>query len=279
MSRMIARSRGLVRVIVFILPLGAAFGLSACASSPGGNVLTENLFEPLNGVTTAKLDINAGTGNLTIDRLTGGEPALAAGTLQYIGSQSLPDRTLVTFGDQANLTLSAKRGGGRSWLRLPWAACNGATEWLVHLNPSVSSDIRAHSDGGNVRLDLSGMAVTAVTADTGGGNMEVVLPDNAAGLSVTAKTGGGNVTVDIGKGVTGSSTINASSGAGSVVVNIPMDTAARIYASTGMGKATVDPRFAKTGNNTYESANFAGAANRVEITVQSGMGNVTISTK
>ena len=62
------------------------------------------------------------------------------------------------------------------------------------------------------------MAVTRVSADTGGGNMDVVLPDNAANLSVTAKTGAGDVTVEIGSGITGSNTINASSGAGNVVV-------------------------------------------------------------
>ncbi len=37
------------------------------------NMLTERLSEPLNGATTAKVDINTDSGNLTIDRLTGGE--------------------------------------------------------------------------------------------------------------------------------------------------------------------------------------------------------------
>ena len=159
------------------------------------NVLTYNLSEPLNGATTAKVDINAGDGNLTIDRLTGGEQVLASGTLQYFENQGLPTRTLDSSNGQATLTL---RGGGtrRPWFRFPWAACNGATEWQIHLNPTVSSDITAHSDGGNVKLNLAGMAVTRVSADTGGGNMDVVLPDNAANLSVTAKTGAGNVTVE-----------------------------------------------------------------------------------
>jgi hypothetical protein len=43
------------------------------------NVLTDNLSEPLNGATTAKVDIHAGDGNLTIDRLTGGEQVLVSG--------------------------------------------------------------------------------------------------------------------------------------------------------------------------------------------------------
>jgi hypothetical protein len=218
-------------------------------------VLIDNLSEPLNGATTARVDISVGDGNLMIDRLISGEQVLASGTLQYFENQGLPTRTLTSSNGQAILTL--KRGGaGQPWFRLPWAACNGATEWQLHLNPAVSSDIIAHSDGGNVKLNLAGMALTRVSADTGGGNMEVVLPDQAANLCVIAKTGAGNV-----------------------VVSIPSGVAARIHATTGFGKATVDPRFSKTDKNTYQSSDFDRAANRVEITVHSGAGNVSVDTK
>ena len=219
------------------------------------NVLTYNLSEPLNGVTTAKVDIHAGDGNLMIDRLAGGEQVLASGTLQYLENQGLPTRTLNTSDGQATLTLKGS-GAGQSWFRFPWAACNGATEWQIHLNPTVSSDITAHSDGGNVKLDLAGMAVTRVSADTGGGNMDVVLPEDAANLSVTAKSGAGNV-----------------------VVLVPSGIAARIHASTGLGKVIVDSRFNKIDGNTYQSSDFDSAANKVEITVHSGAGNVSVNTK
>lgn len=216
------------------------------------NVLTEKLSEPLNGATTAKIDIHAGDGNLTIDQLTGSDQVLASGTLEYL--ESLPTRNLVIRNGQATLTLNG--GGNRQpWFRFPWAACNGATEWQIHLNPAVLSDITAHSDGGNVKIDLSGMAVTHLSAYTGGGNMDVVLPDNVANLSVTAKTGAGNV-----------------------VVSIPSGMAAIIHATTGLGKTIVDERFNKTGDKTYQSSDFDSAANKVEITVQSGAGNVIVNT-
>ena len=159
------------------------------------NVLTHNLSEPLGNATAAKVDIDNGDGNLAIDGLTGGEQLLASGTLQYLEKQGLPTRTLNTSNGRATLKLKAS-GGGQPWFRLPWQACNGATEWQIHLNPKVQSDITAHSGGGNVRLDLAGMAVTRVSADTGGGNMDVVLPEDAANLSVTAESGAGNVEVN-----------------------------------------------------------------------------------
>jgi len=242
------------------------------------NVLTDSFSEPLNGATTAKVDINAGDGNLTIDRLAGGEQVLASGTLQYFEKQGLPTRTLVFSNGQAALTLRGG-GAGRPWFRFPWAACNGATEWQIHLNPAVSSDITAHSDGGNVKLNLAGLAVTCVSADTGGGNVDVVLPDNAADLSVTAKTGAGNVTVEIESGIIGSNIVSANSGAGDVVVRIPSGVAARIHATTGLGKVTVDPRFSKAADNRYQSSDFDSAVNRVEITANSGAGNVRVNSK
>jgi hypothetical protein len=268
----------MVRVIILVLLVGAVVSFAYWRSIQGGNVLTDNLSEPLNGVTTAKVDINTGAGNLTIDRLTGGEPVLASGTLQYLENQGVPNRSVSMSNGQATFTV---RGGdtGQPWSRFPWEACNGATEWQVQLNPNVQSDITAHSGGGNVKLNLAGMAVTRVSADTGGGNMEVVLPDNAAGLNVKASTGAGNVTVDVGSSITGSNIVNASSGAGNVVVRVPSGMAAKVHATSGLGKATVDPRFSKLEGNTYQSPDYDSAANRVEITVNSGAGDVSVNTK
>ena len=138
------------------------------------NVLADTFSEPLNGATTAVVNVHAGDGNLVIAPLTGGEPVLASGTLQYTEKQGLPVRSMSTSNGQSTLALRAGSGRQR-WVRLPWAACNGATEWQMHLHPTVSMQITAHSDGGNVKLDLAGMAVTRVAADTGGGNVDVVL--------------------------------------------------------------------------------------------------------
>ncbi len=273
-----ARPNWLVRGIVLVLLLGIVVGFAYWRSIPGGNVLTDNLSEPLDGATAAKVDLDSGPGHLTIDGLTGGEQLLASGTLQYLESQAVPSRALTRTGGQATLTLR-KADVSQSWLRLPWAGCGGAYEWQVRLNPGVPSDLTAHSDGGSLRLNLAGLAVTGLAADTGGGNLEIVLPDKAAGLSVQASTGGGDVTVDVGSGATGRNSLSARSGAGNVLVRVPAGLPARIQATTGAGKATVDPRFARLADNTYQSPDYDSAANRVEIAIHSGAGNVSVSTK
>jgi hypothetical protein len=63
------------------------------------------------------------------------------------------------------------------------------------------------------------------------------------------------------------------------MVSIPNGVAASIHATTGLGKAIVAPRFLKTEDNTYQSSDFDNAANKVEITVHSGAGNVSINTR
>jgi hypothetical protein len=265
-------------IIIIVLLLSAVIGFVSLGNNAEGNVLTQNLSAPLDDVKTAKVDINMVDGNLTIDQIKGSEQVLANSTLQYLEYQGSPTQSVNMINGQATLTLMAS-GKGQPWFRFPWAVYNGATEWQVHLNPSVKSDITAHTGGGNIKLNLASMAITHVAADSGGGNLDVVLPDNAVNLSVTAKTGAGDVTVVIGSDIAGSNFFNASSGAGNVVVRVPGGIAARIHAISGMGKVTVDSRFSKIDDTTYQSSNYDGATDKVEITINSGAGNVSVNTK
>jgi hypothetical protein len=241
-------------------------------------VLTKNISEPLNGANGAIIEINCGTGHLTIDKLNADDQALAKGTVQYLQNQGVPNQSFETKDGQATFTLKAgdiKSSG----FRFPWAACGAAYEWQIQLNPMIPSDIVIQSRGGNVKLNLTGMHITRLSADTGGGNLDVNLPDNLANLVATTKTGGGNVNLEMGNGSTGTNTITASSGAGNVVVRLPDGIVARIHASTGVGKVAVDPRFVKIDKNTYQSADYDNAAIRFDITARSGAGNVSVITK
>jgi predicted membrane protein len=166
----------------------------------------------------------------------------------------MPAQSLEVREGRAVLTLKGGREG-RPRFRMPWSACNGATEWQIHLNPGLSSDITAHSDGGNLRLDMAGFCLSSLSAGTGGGNVELVLPQVAADLHVTAISGAGNVDV-----------------------LVPSSAAVRVQATTGLGKAIVDPSFSKIDRDTYQSAGFDGAANKIEIVAKTGAGNVIVHT-
>jgi len=63
------------------------------------------------------------------------------------------------------------------------------------------------------------------------------------------------------------------------VVEVPDDMPARVNATTGMGKVIVEPRFSKIGSHTYQSAEYDDAFNKLDITVHSGAGNVSVTAK
>jgi hypothetical protein len=243
------------------------------------NLLTDVLSEPLNGATTAEIDISTGSGNLVIDTLPDGDDKLLSGALQYLEKQGRPTRGVSSDHGRAIFRLTGK-DAGRPWLRFPWDACNGATEWQIHVNPAVSSDIAVHSGGGNVKVDLAALNIMRhLSAGTGGGNVEVTLPDNAQRLDVDVRTGAGNVVIEIGRGTRDRNTVNATSGAGNVTVCAPHGIAAKIYATSGLGKVVVDSPFGAIGRHIYASSDYDDAPNRVELTVKSGAGNVSVITE
>ncbi len=264
-------------ILLFVLLCGAGVGFTALGNNAGGKVLTLTLSESLDEARAAKFDINTDTGNLTIDRLANGDELLASGTLEYLESQNPPNWMVNTRDGLATLTLKAS-GGRQPGFRLPWATCNGETNWQIHINPNLPSDITVYSGGGNVKLDLAGMVVTRLVADTSGGNMDVILPNGASDTNVTVNTGGGSVTVLVGNGLTGSNIISATSGAGNVEVRLPGGIAARIHATTGMGRLNIDPQFTKIDDHTYQSLDYTNAADKVEITIESGAGSVFVIT-
>lgn len=240
---------------------------------PMGNLLTTTFSEPLSNTTVTKLIIDQGDGNLTIDGITGSDQFLATGNLQYFEKSGAPVSSVSI--NQGHYTLSLKANARQPWPRLPWAACNGATEWEIHLNPLVSYEISTQSGGGNVKLDLTKLTITHLETETGGGNMEIILPDNALNLDVTAKVGAGKVTIAVGNAIIGRNTINANSGLGEITIIVPEEIAASLQVN--QGQVNADSRFIKINESTYETINYADAANRVEIIVGSSAGKVNIT--
>lgn len=221
----------------------------------GKKSLIHNLSIPLNEATNAKFQIHAGDGNLTIDGIPGSVSVLVNGTLEYLETQGIPAQTLEINSGSSTFTLQ----GGQSKqprFRMPWSACNGATNWIVHINPQVSSDITARSHGGNIKLDMSGTSLKSLSADTGGGNITLVLPDGSPHLIVNARTGAGNVEV-----------------------SVPSGSASRIHATVGLGKLIIDPRFNAIDKTTFQSPEYDNSSRKVEITASSGAGNVTVHSR
>ena len=62
-------------------------------------------------------------------------------------------------------------------------------------------------------------------------------------------------------------------------MRIPAGIAAHIHATSGAGKVIVDPSFTKIDKDTYQSTGYNDSVNKVEITVNSGAGNASVTIK
>jgi hypothetical protein len=239
-------------------------------------IINQKFSTPRDGIRTANIDIDVSSGNLSVGSLSAGDSSLASGMMQYLQGQDQPTVSLSGNSGHANLVLKASNMRQR-WIRMPWAACNGATNWTVNICPEIPTDIHAFSGGGNIQLSLEGMIVQDVSAETGGGNVDLLLPSNGKDIQILAKSGGGNVTVKFGQNATGQSILEVGSGAGNVTASIPDDIPALIHAASGLGKVIIDTRFEKIGEKEYKSPGYEKAPSRIELTIQSGAGNVEVN--
>ncbi len=265
-------------VIVLVLVVAIALGVIYWLGAPAGSLLVEDFSKPLNGTRSATIDIDMGEGNLTVDSLTGGEPLLVGGTLEYFEESGPPAWTLTSINDEAALALRTGQNQ-RPRIRLPWAACTAENDWMLHLNPQVSYGVSAHTGRGNVTIDLSGIPVTGIASETGAGRVDIRLPENVTNLNAAIETGAGDVAVEVGKAAAGHNVLSAESGAGSVEIVVPRGVQVRVYATSIAGKVTVDSDLIRIDDNTYQSRGYDLAEDRIEITVHSGIGNVSVTTQ
>ena len=182
--------------LLLILLLGT---LNGCIGLKGKNkVLTHTFSEPLEGAANAKIDIRTRNGNLAIGSLAGNEEILVSGSLQYVENQGRPAPSVDLSNSLATFSLRSD-AVGKARLPLPWRNSKGALEWQININPAVPAEIILYSGIGNIKADLAGMAITHVSADSGGGDVEVILPEGAADLvpGVDYKWVGGDAWADL----------------------------------------------------------------------------------
>ena len=66
-------------------------------------------------------------------------------------------------------------------------------------------------------------------------------------------------------------------GAASIKIYVPQGVAARINVKSGLSGINIDSmRFPPAGNGFYQSADYASAANRAEIYIETGVGSIDV---
>jgi hypothetical protein len=210
----------------------------------GAAIERESASLPLDGATSASLRLRHGAGRM---RVGGG-----AGPGELFSG---------TFGGGLDLR-SYRRGDAMEadlrvpsptfFFPFPWAGWRNL-EWEIRLTDAVPLSLRVESGASEAELDLTNLRVTELRLSTGASSTEIRLPTAA-----------------------GNTTVRVEAGAASVKVWVPQGVAARIRAEGGLSEIKVDPsRFPREGIY-YQSPGYGTAANKVELSVQMGVGSVEV---
>jgi hypothetical protein len=201
----------------------------------------ENVSVPLEGAASAYIKLDHGAGRLTL------RSGAASGEILN-----------GTFGN--GLNYKSHLEGGRLDVKLRtsqqfWTWWPGESlDWEIHLNNEVPLNLKIDSGASASILDLSDLKVSDLDIDTGASSTELSLPTNA-----------GITHVDI------------DTGASSLKVNIPASVAASIRIKSGIASVKVNSRFPNLGGGLYQSSDFNTSSNRVDMTIDAGVGSIDIN--
>lgn len=202
---------------------------------------SQSLTIPLENAHTARIKLDHGAGRLNIHSGAASTELLAG----KFGAEV--EHTSRLEADHLEVKL---RNSSHFWAWYP----GQDLDWDIALNGEASLALKIDSGASATILNLNDLKVTDLNIDTGASSTEIVLPANA-----------GNTHVDI------------DTGASSLKINLPAGVAARIRVKTGVTSVNIDPsRFPRVDGGLYQSADYMTAANRADITIDSGVGSITI---
>ena len=184
--------------------------------------------------------------------------AFGAGRLK-IGAGSTAENLLEgEFGGGIERHVRTYNGGLDVKLSLPiytwpvfWSP--GQIQWNIRFNSWVPLLVELNVGAAETILDLTDLVVNELLLQTGASSTEMTLPANA-----------------------GISRFIIKAGAAAVNIHVPQGVAARIRASAGLGVVSVDKaRFPRQGGE-YRSTDYDIAPNKVDLTIETGLGSVDI---
>jgi hypothetical protein len=149
-------------------------------------------------------------------------------------------------GDRLNVKVEA----GASFVPFVGPA-NGV--FRFQLTQGVPVMLNVEAGASQVDVDLNDVLATDIRLQTGASNANVTLPAR------------------------GASHLDLEAGAASINIRVPDGTAARIRVKEGLTSLNVDTnRFPQLDSRLYQSSNFDSATDRTEISIEAGLGSITI---
>jgi hypothetical protein len=221
-----------------LLLVGIWLIVGALTRSPKG--AGEQVSVSLENATSARIKLDHGAGRLNL------QAGAAPGNL--LDGECAPGSVIKTITEGGELKVKIKTVPD-FWMWVP----GESRDWNLSLAKDIPLVLDIDSGASTSTLDLRDLKVTELDLDTGASTTDITLPANA-----------------------GQTRVKIDSGAATVRLRIPEGVAAQIRIESGMASINVGSRFPKVGHNLYLSPDYAGAANRADITIEIGMATVDI---
>ena len=236
----------IVLLITIAVVAGVVLFLSASPGllglSPAGVV--DHFAEPLAGLAQADLEVDFAAGQLNITRLTD-SPSLIEADLELATSRE-PAWTIDRQDDRAEMLLKYVRG---DWIETwNW---RGGDRWNLRLSPEVALSLDVDVGAGGATISLIGLNVQDLKVESGAGQTKIIFPQQ------------------------GDFSGQISGGVGAVVLEIPVEMAARLRIDRGLSALDISSRFTKE-NDVYRTDDWETNPNRVDLDVDVGVGLLTI---
>jgi hypothetical protein len=238
---------GSLFVLITILLLGAGlFWLNWQTGNRGA--ITDHVSQSMAGAGSADVTIDFGVGGLRLDALPAESALLLDGSLTRPGRGERVEEDFQVRNGVATYHLKSY-GPSSSFSLL--SRSHDDWIWNLQLNPEAPMSLAVNTGVGESELDLRALNLTKLHIRTGVGKTTVTLP------------GHGRLPATIEGGV------------GELIVLIPAGVAARIEVSTGLGSSQVLGDYERDGN-VYTSPGYATAADRLDLQLKAGIGQVTV---
>jgi hypothetical protein len=235
----------LLAAVLVLAVIGGAVWLSVDGSLEAQGLETRQVRQALDGATQAEVLIDPGVGVLRLEALP--EAAdLIQGTIRLTADEEIAEEA-TTSGQRIRYELDSLK---ESWT-VPLGGWNSQRIWDLGLTPGATLDLEAHLGAGEAVLDLSGLDLSDLQVNVGVGRVEITLPAEGQFEALVEE------------------------GVGQLVILVPRGMELHIEGDLGLVVRDV-PAGYEQGDDTITSPGYAAAANRVEITVDQGIGQLEI---
>jgi hypothetical protein len=224
-----------------VLILAGLWVLFGVVGGGGGEV--ERASVPLGGAERAHVFVNHGVGPT---RITGGtEPGV-------LMSGEFGGGVKVSARQEGAVKHLSMRMADRAFSFFPWTH---DYDWRVNLSKDVPMTVRIGGGAGTLDFDMRDLRVTELEMEGSVGQATLTMPAHA-----------------------GHTRAHVEGSVGQMTIRVPEGVAASIRADQGLGALHVDrERFPQAGERYFQSADYDTAANKIELKIEGGVGEVRVS--